>query len=653
MTSINSKDTLGGASQPCINFPAAELLDRRFPGRLALLLIAVEAAMLGDEASGKRPIGAEFNKKAVARFESGVGRDEHIAQIAEHLKSGGNVGWVVAPGALVLDVDDDQSVAWLSERLPDTPRQKTRDGRMHFFLKAPDCPLSAKVKVPLANGAYVDLRVAGKSQIVVEPSVHFTGANYKFEIPLPENLDDLPTCPPDIVDAIATLPFAEQTESKRGSEGLIYEGERNSRLFALGCRLRENSETEEEFKAQFRALNESKCRPPLPAKDMETLIRSVSKRTQLLDLSSLRPSPIEGVSVARQRVGAGPNLVVLSSVEPRSVEWLWPGYIPRGKLTDVVGDGDLGKSLVMLDLAARESTGRGMPDEQESVRRKPGSVVLLVAEDDLADTVVPRLIAAGADLDRIVALEGPRMGVERPIVFPDDVAQVEAAIRDTSATLLIIDPVMAFLGDIKTGIDSAVRAGLLGPLKMIAGRYGCAVLNLRHTNKTEGASASMRGGGSVAFRNATRAGLAFGPDHDDETGRRRIMAPSKGNLTTPHEALAYHIESTHGLVPIEGITGTPVVVWDGVAFGVTAGQVLGPAPKPSGPRENSKTGEATLWLKDRLQEGPAKATEIRAEMEALGYSKKVIDDAKRYAGVESERVSFGNSGDGHSLWSLK
>ena len=344
-----------------------------------------------------------------------------------------------------------------------------------------------------------------------------------------------------------------------------------------------------------------------------------------------------------------PNLVSLESVVPESVDWLWPGYIPRSKITDVVGDGDLGKSLVMLDIAARMTRGEAMPDASPgAVKQGPLDVVLLVAEDDLADTVVPRLIAAGADLSRIKALEGPRIGVDQPITFPDDIPAVEAAIQASNAGLLIIDPVMGFLGgNVKSGIDSAVRMSLMGPLKTLASRYGCAVLSLRHTNKSEGASASMRGGGSVAFRNASRAGLAFGPDHDDENGERRIMVQSKKNLGRNRPALAYRIESTFHRVATEGSEGTPVVVWEGVVEGATPATVLGPAPKERGPREGSKTEEATEWLRRRLPSGTSVAsTFLQEEMEIEGFSKRVIEKARKCAGVKAERISQGASGNG-------
>lgn len=107
-------------------------------------------------------------------------------------------------------------------------------------------------------------------------------------------------------------------------------------------------------------------------------------------------------------------VVNLHSVAPRPVEWLWPGRVPLGKVTILSGDPNLGKSFLTLDLAARVSAGLPWPDGTGPAAR--GSVILLSAEDDVADTLVPRLVAAGADLSRVVAITGLSHGRRREAV---------------------------------------------------------------------------------------------------------------------------------------------------------------------------------------------------------------------------------------------
>ncbi len=148
----------------------------------------------------------------------------------------------------------------------------------------------------------------------------------------------------------------------------------------------------------------------------------------------------------RAQTGRRPVLTNLSEVEPLPVEWLWRGRIPRGAITILDGDPGLGKSTLTLDLAARVTTARPMPDGTEGV---PGGVVLLSAEDDVARTIVPRLRAAGADCSRVVAFSAvaDKDGKEDIPSFPSDLSALEEAIERVGAVLVIIDPLVAYLDD--------------------------------------------------------------------------------------------------------------------------------------------------------------------------------------------------------------
>ena len=157
---------------------------------------------------------------------------------------------------------------------------------------------------------------------------------------------------------------------------------------------------------------------------------------------------------------ASPVGTLLSEVEPERVEWLWPGRLPLGKLAVLDGDPGLGKSALTLDLAARVSAGLELPD---GGRCGPAGAVLLSAEDGLADTVRPRLDAAGADTERIVALSTveDRSGAEMTISLTQDLGTVRWAIGRIGAALVIIDPLMAFLsGKTDSHKDQDVRRAL-------------------------------------------------------------------------------------------------------------------------------------------------------------------------------------------------
>src|SRR5262249_45612603 len=145
-------------------------------------------------------------------------------------------------------------------------------------------------------------------------------------------------------------------------------------------------------------------------------------------------------------------LTPLDGVPTREVRWLWPGWLPRGKITVLDGDPGLGKSTLLLDLAARVSAGRAMPDGSPGLR---AGVCILSAENALTDTVRPRLEAAGADLSRVHALETvcrPGQDMGRPPALPRDLRLLEKSVRLSQSRLLIIDPFVAFLG---RGVDAA------------------------------------------------------------------------------------------------------------------------------------------------------------------------------------------------------
>lgn len=250
---------------------------------------------------------------------------------------------------------------------------------------------------------------------------------------------------------------------------------------------------------------------------------------------------------ARAALTPGPVLVRVADMEPELIRWLWPGRIALGKLTLLAGDPGLGKSFVTLDLAARASTGSAWPD-MPLLKDTPTGVVLLSAEDDLADTIRPRLDAAGADVARIVALQAVRRlrvdGKTEEAYFDltQDMTALEAAIQRTSGCrMVVIDPLTAYLGKIDSHKNSEVRA-ILARLFELAARHKVAVLAVTHLNKASTLPAIYRAMGSLAFVAAARAVWAVVRDEDDDTGRRRFFVPVKNNLHGDETGLAYALE---------------------------------------------------------------------------------------------------------------
>jgi hypothetical protein len=319
--------------------------------------------------------------------------------------------------------------------------------------------------------------------------------------------------------------------------------------------------------------------------------------------------------------------------------WLWRGRIPLGKLTVLDDDPGVGKSSVMADIAARVTTASPMPGEETCSLEKVAGVVLMTAEDGLADTVRPRLDAAGADVSRIVALTFvvDQKGERMPSL--SDITEIETAINRVDAKLVVIDPLMAYLSD-KTDSyrDHDIRR-VLAPLAALAERTGVAIVVVRHLNKHLGSQAIYRGGGSIGIIGAARSGLLVAKDPDDPSGETRILASVKCNLTEPVSSRAFTIT--------ESQNGCAVVAWKGESAH-SAESLLSIAPAG---RAQSATAEAEAFLREVLSDGPKESKEIQSEAAAAGISRASLRRARVAVGVVVRREGFGVGG--RWIWSLE
>ena len=326
----------------------------------------------------------------------------------------------------------------------------------------------------------------------------------------------------------------------------------------------------------------------------------------------------------------GAVTVRLADVQPERVDWLWFGRLPLGKIVVLDGDPSVGKSTTAVDCAARVSTGRAWPDG-EPCRR--GSVLLLSAEDGLADTIRPRLDAAQGDPANVHALTEVRYRDEdgqsrsRPATLAD-LEEIERAVRHTSAVLVVVDVLMAFLpGKVDSHRDQDVR-GVLSGLAAMAERTKCCVLLLRHLNKAAGGSALYRGGGSIGIIGAARVGLLAAHDPDDES--RRVLAGLKCNLAPLPEALAYRLVDSpeHGCARVE---------WLG-ASAHSAGALLA-VRSDDGEREQAD--ELVTFLRMVLDNsgGQIAAGDAMKRLRAEGMtpSKDTLFRARKRAGIESRK----------------
>src|SRR5215204_1590135 len=306
---------------------------------------------------------------------------------------------------------------------------------------------------------------------------------------------------------------------------------------------------------------------------------------------------------------------LLADVSAETVEWLWERRIPLGKITVLDGDPDNGKSVLTTDLAARVTTGRPMPYGFGKAFPQAG-VVILSAEDGVGDTIRPRFDAAGGDPSKVVIL-----GNDDPFGLPEDLPQLERAIERVGAKLVIVDPIMAFLGEnINSNSDKDVRSALK-PLKQLAERTGAAVVIVRHLNKTPGGNVLYRGGGSIGIIGAARSGLVVGPHPTDEG--LRVLASQKHNLSTPPESLAYQVTSA------PSNPHAAVVVYKGVTE-MNAKDILKPQLEE---QERSAMDEAKDFLREVLAAGEKPAADVKSDAESVGVAWGTLKRAKVALGV--------------------
>ncbi len=248
---------------------------------------------------------------------------------------------------------------------------------------------------------------------------------------------------------------------------------------------------------------------------------------------------------------------VLTEVKTQSIDWLWPKRIPLGKITILDGDPGMGKSLLAISVAASVSTGRPMPDGAPG---KEGNVILIAPEDGAADTIKPRLKAAGGDpsgvllVNTIEKRNAEKIKIaERPFTLSRDLNLLEEAIKLIKAVLVIVDPLTAVLGkNIDQSRDQNVRE-VFTPLAQLAERNNCAVLIIRHLSKVGSANLLYRGAGSIGIIAAARLGLIVVQDPDDE--QKRILATTKNNLSKQASNLTFQVA--------ENERGVPYIQWLG------------------------------------------------------------------------------------------
>jgi hypothetical protein len=342
------------------------------------------------------------------------------------------------------------------------------------------------------------------------------------------------------------------------------------------------------------------------------------------------------------------------------VKYLVPNYVPLGKQVVWAGDGGLGKSMLTLDLIACLTTGRpclGLAYDA----CPPCDVLLINCEDDVADTIYPRLLAAGADLGRVFMVDGIK--TKEGKTAPFSLAHYEAMNKELrerpGIRLAVIDPAGAFIG--RTGIDdhkdSQLRA-LLGPLTEVAGQRSVTILLVKHVTKGVTPKAVHKVSGSAGYVNAVRAASLIAPDPDAEN--RQLFLPLKNNLCAKARAIPYETqalpaaEAERLLEPFTELSDEDRRLLAAQLFriryfgqvDVNADDVMTRQAREK--KEPNKVEKAVAWLERFLETYAYPSDEILAAAQAQGFTFDNVKEAKTLLKAKGFRSS--NRGRFGGVW---
>ena len=299
------------------------------------------------------------------------------------------------------------------------------------------------------------------------------------------------------------------------------------------------------------------------------------------------------------------KLICMNDVQPEEVRWLWYPYIPFGKLTIIQGDPGEGKTLFALAIIAAVTKGEALPEREPG---EPMNVIYQTAEDGLADTIRPRLDRLGADCSRVMVIDES----QKELTLRDE--RIQQAIRQTGAKLIVLDPLQAYLGsDVDMHRANEVRP-VMKRLGVVAEETGCAVILIRHINKLQGQKSVHRGLGSIDFQASARSVLIVGRIKDNP--QIRVMVQDKSSLAPEGEPIAFELDKENGFR------------WIG-HYDISVDDLLSGIPR------EKKSEQAENLILEYLSKGKYPQKELVKKAQAIGISKRVLDEAKKALNVQS------------------
>lgn len=339
----------------------------------------------------------------------------------------------------------------------------------------------------------------------------------------------------------------------------------------------------------------------------------------LTSSSILTPTPFSGHVAIVHRV---------SDVESEPIQWLWQSRIAFGKITMIAGDPGLGKSQATAFLIARITTGTPWPNGEKGPAI--ASAVMLSCEDDIADTIRPRLEAAGADLSRVHVMQAVRTdkGALRGLSLISDIQHLERFLDEhPDVRLVVIDPITAYLDKADTHKTADVRAAMM-PLQTLAANRKIAVVVVSHLNKSGGNGKSINAiTGSGAFVALARAAFLVTKGQEDEG--LRLFVQVKNNIASA-PGLSFRVQAKTLPNGIEA----PYIVFEEGTINISADEAIGDgAPQ----RDHSQIDAAKRFLTEELRQGPVPTKTLFERASDQRISQKTLRRAQKELGVSAKK----------------
>jgi hypothetical protein len=376
------------------------------------------------------------------------------------------------------------------------------------------------------------------------------------------------------------------------------------------------------------------------SKSIEQIRQEASLAVAKFTKASQLPNETNAKVISIQSHKQSAVLQKASELKPKPINWIWRGWIAGGKFHLLGGVAGTGKTTISLALVSSITTGGSFPDGS---RAPKGNVVVWTGEDDVCDTLTPRLMAMGADLERVHFIQGMKTGrEERPFEPSSDMPFLKEAIEKIGdVKVLIIDPIVSVVkGD--SHKNAEVRKDLT-PLVQMAEQIGFAIIGITHFSKgTSGREPIERITGSLAFGAVARVVLVASKTKNEDGNDIRIFLRAKSNIGIDEGGFEYSLESA---TTNNGIA-TSRVHW-GLLINGSARDLLGEAEDGS---DGGGIKGCMSLITDLLAYGEVSAKQMEKDCTGAGYTHATIRRARKQLGIKPEKKGMGVSG--FWLWKL-